>query len=393
MLKFDKFSGINNVLPPERLVKDAAMRTPLAVASNVDIGLSGELLRRGGFAQASSVCHKNVWEANGFVLATRDGGDLVNVTTNTVLYPSLGVARVWYVNLPDGRTAFSNGAISGVTDGATLTPWGVPVPLTLGAFSDVAGALFPGQYQWQLTYRRTADGLEGGPLYANDPVTIAAGGFQLTGLPVMDGYSINVYLTSNGGEDAFLAGNTATDTFSYTGANDQLVQRCLTEFCFPPPAGTLCTMFGARAVVALGNVLYASLPARYELFDMEKDFIQFSSPVTLIEQVDDGLYVGTQDELAFLEGRALDKLVYHKVANGGTVLGSGVQVRGELVLHGDDFGKGRAMMCIADKVVVAGFSGGDVVRMTEGRYTTNVTEVAATFRVVRDIPQYIAIPQ
>jgi hypothetical protein len=51
------------------------------------------------------------------------------------------------------------------------------------------------------------------------------------------------------------------------------------------------------------------------------------------------------------------------------------------------------MICIADRVLVAGFSGGNIIRMTEGRYTTAVTEVAATFRKVNGVPQYLAVPQ
>jgi hypothetical protein len=44
-------------------------------------------------------------------------------------------------------------------------------------------------------------------------------------------------------------------------------------------------------------------------------------------------------------------------------------------------------------VLVAGFNGGNVARMTEGRYTTSATEVAATFRMNNGMPQYLAVPQ
>ena len=55
---------------------------------------------------------------------------------------------------------------------------------------------------------------------------------------------------------------------------------------------------------------------------------------------------------------------------------------------------GTAMLCIADGVICAGFNGGAVARLTEGRYQTSVTEVAATFRLLPGrIPQYLAIPQ
>lgn len=51
------------------------------------------------------------------------------------------------------------------------------------------------------------------------------------------------------------------------------------------------------------------------------------------------------------------------------------------------------MICIADGVICAGFNGGSLVPVAEGRYSTDVAEVSATFRMVDRIPQYIAIPQ
>ena len=43
--------------------------------------------------------------------------------------------------------------------------------------------------------------------------------------------------------------------------------------------------------------------------------------------------------------------------------------------------------------LVAGFAGGQVVRLTEGRYQTSATEVCATFREIDGVPQYMAVPQ
>lgn len=397
MLTFKSFTGINNVVPSARLVHDQQARSAaLAVATNVDVGLTGEVRRRAGYSELLGTCHKNLHQADGFILATVDGGDLVSMDAaggnRTLLYPSLGVSRVWYCNLPDGRTTFSNGLICGVTDGATATGWGVPIPETIGALSVTAGELYPGDYQYQLTYVRLSDGLEGGPVYSN-PTPVASGGIILTGLPQRDGYKINVYITGHNGDYGFYAGETTGTTFSYTGKNDALLRPCHTDKMYPAPVGTVQTMFRSRVLTAVGNVLYASRPGGWELFDILRDFKQFSAPITLLQAVDDGLYVGTTDELAFLAGDEFDKLVYRRVA-GPVVLGSGVTIRGELVKLGDGTGRGTAMICIADNVVCAGFSGGNVVRMTEQRYQTSVTEVSATFRMAHGrVPQYLAIPQ
>lgn len=390
MLTFTKFSGINNVLPPHRLGDDA-----LTAAINVDFGLTSDAARRAGYSEVLATCHKNLHQAEGYMLATVDGGDLVSIApggARTVLYPSLGPSRVWYCNLPDGRTTFSNGLINGITDGAVATTWGVPVPESLGAFTPVAGELHPGDYQYQLTYVRLSDGLESGPIYSN-PTPVPDGGVLLQGLPMLDGHKINVYLTSHNGEQAYLAGSTFTSSFSYLGKNDALVLPCRTDNLRPAPAGTVTAFWRGRVLVAVGPVLYASKTNGWESFDFRRDFKQFSAPITLIQPVDGGVFVGTEQELAFLSGTEFDKLAYTRMLDGPVVLGSGVAVRGELVQRGDGTGSGAAMLCIAGRGIVAGFSDGGIVRMTEGRYKTNVTEVAATFRMVNGAPQYLAVPQ
>lgn len=391
MLTFEKFSGINNVLPPHRLDNGA-----LTAATNVDIGLTGEIRRRAGYVQTLDTCHKNLHQADGFMLATVDGGDLVALDSaganRAMLYPSLGPGRVWYCNLPDGRTTFSNGLINGITDGATATTWGVPVPSSLGALMAVSGALHPGDYRYQLTYVRLSDGLEGGPIYS-DPAPVPDGGVLLMGLPVLEGHKINVYLTGAYGDQAYLAGSTFGDSFSYLGQNDALVLPCRTDHLRPAPAGTVTAFWRGRVLVAVGPVLYASKTNSWEAFDFRRDFKQFSAPITLIQPVDGGVFVGTEKELAFLSGAEFDKLAYAQVIDGPTVLGSGVAVRGELVQRGQGTGQGAAMLCIAARGIVAGFSDGGIARMTEGRYATDAAQVSATFRVLNGVPQYLAAVQ
>lgn len=380
MLTLDKFIGINNVQPGHRLKS-----TELASATNVDIGLDGEIRRRRGYTQVSEVCHKNLWQAQGFMLATCNG-DLVRTdgTTQAVLQESLGVDRVWYCNLPDGRTTFSNGLINGITDGVTAQAWGVPTPESVGAHTPVAGDLFPGSYRWAISYVRLADGLEGMLAYSGQ-IELETGGILLTGLPEEPGHKINVYLSN--GEGFYFAGTTLGSSFSYLGANNALTLPAITEHAYPMPVGTVTAFWRGRVLVAQGNILWASLPHQWEHCNLRRDFKQFSAPITLVQPVDGGVFVGTEQELAFLGGQQWDQLAYVRKINGAVVLGSGVTVPGEeLDASGD------AMVCIADGGIEAGLGDGSTRNLADDRYTTAVTEVAATFREVDGIPQYIAIP-
>lgn len=390
MLTFEKFSGINNVLPQERMGE-----SDLVKATNVDIGLSGELRRRGGFALLSGQCHKNLHQADGYMLATLDGHDLIAIHpdgSRVVVQPALGPDRVRYCNLPGGRTVFSNGLICGMTTGGPAVPWGVPVPEHAGEAMGIAGELAKGLYQYRISYTRLSDGLEGAPLSAA-PLQLDDGGLFLSGLPVLEGHAINVYLSGHGGEGAYLAGQTQTSMFSHIGSNSALTVPCRTVGLAPAPVGTLMAFWRSRVLVAQGTVLWASMPGAWHLFDLRRDFKQFTAPITLVQPVDDGVYVGTEQELAFLGGVEFDKLAYQRAMPGRVVLGSGVAVPGDKVMVGNTVGSGNAMLCIADGGAAAGFNGGQVVRLTEGRYRTDAAEVAATFRVLDGIPQYMAAVQ
>lgn len=385
MLTFDKFTGINNVLPPERLKK-----TELTEAMNVDVGASLELRRRAGYVQLSDVCHKNLHQGDGFMLATADG-DLIAVDGGTI-YPGLGVDRVWYCNLPNGETAFSNGLINGVTDGTAYKEWGVSPPSSVGAAFDVPGQMDAGEYRYTLIYKRLSDDQESGSS-AETSVTVTLGGVSIVGLPQQAGHDILIYLTPPNGGEFFYAGSTSTDSFNFVGKTSALISPLRTRFLTPPPVGTLLVMWRNRALIVRGAELWATLPHHLHLCDSSKDFKQFTAAITGVVGVADGLYVGTEDALYFLSGTEFDKLVLTKVADSGVALGSMVPVDGEYIRRGDAVGSGRAVICLCGGYVVAGFASGQVDVTTNQRYKHDASEVAATFRVIDGYPQYIAIPQ
>lgn len=385
MLTFQSFTGINNVLPPERLGESG-----LIEALNVDIGRTGELRRRGGYVRESADCHKNLWQGQGFKLATI-GGALVAIDAagRRTVSSALGSAsRVWYCNLPDGRTTFSNGHINGATDGRASTGWGAPTPTSAGTPMAVSGGLHEGTYRYLVTHVRLADGLEGAPLDGGEVEIGDAGGLLVTDLPVLSGYGANVYLSSHGGGECFLAGPAAGPAFSYLGANESLVLPCRTLHEAPMPAGRLLAFWHGRALVARGSTLYASQPHRWESHLPARDFKQFPAPITLVQPVEQGIFVGTEQALYFLGGSQFDALVQSLVLVGRVVLGSGCLVPGEQLKRGDSIGSGAAMVCIAAGKLVAGFGDGGTFALEQ--YATDAKEVASTFRHAEGVPQYLA---
>ena len=388
MLTFTGFTGINNVIPERRQKESDLVR-----AVNVDVGLTGEITRRGGYAEIDGTCHKNLWQAAGFMLATR-GSVLTAIWpdgTRHVIHPALGYSRVWYCNLPDGRTTYSNGLIHGVTDGFTGAARSVPMPASLGVADVAFGALHPGEYRYHLTYVRLADRLEG-PAISSEKVTISQGGLRLDGLPQLDGHAVNIYLSGKDGEGAYLAGETTGTSFEYTGNNAALVLPCRTLGGQPFPVGTITAFWRGRVLVAQGNLLWASRPSAPHLSDWG-GFRQLPATITAVVPVDDGVYVGTTEDLVWLGGATWEQLTYTATQRGPVIPGSGVAAPGDRIKLGDGSGSGSAMLCIAGREVVAGFNGGQTTSLTDGRYRTTATNVCATFREVGGAPQYMAVPQ
>ena len=387
MLTFDSWTGINNVLPAHRLGG-----SDLIGAQDVNIGLTGEITRRAGFTEVSTDCHKNLHQAAGYRLATQ-GSELVALHPNGdryVIHPSLGPERVWYCNLPDGRVTFANGLIQGITDGFSGQDRSIPAPDSLGAPDMAFGDLDPGQYRYALTHVR-ADGAES-PALVSEPITITQGGLRLDGLPVRLGLGINIYLTQRDGEQPYLVGTTVGSSFEWAGKNSDLVLPCRTVGAQAIPVGTITAYWRGRVLVAQGGLLLASRDYAPHVSDW-RDFKQFGGTITAIQPVDDGVYVGTTEDLIWLGGPSWDALTYTATRRGPVVLGSGVTAPGDRLKLGDGVGGGSAMVCISGGEIVAGFNGGTISGLTTDRYKTTATEVCATFREVDGIPQYIACSQ
>lgn len=391
MLTFKNFQGINNVSSEKKKGE-----TFLSVALDVDVGLHAELRRRRGMSLVQAGCYRQLWEGRSMLLAIRDGGALVRVVPGELdveIHPAMGTDRLWCCELPDGRVIFSNGVQQGITEGAGYVDWGVPVPDAAGEVTVVSGEMPAGRYNWGVSWVRDRDGLESALLVGGSLQVPASGGLLLTDLPERTGYTTQVYLTTAGGEVFYLAGTTRCPALSYLRDGLDLTVPCRTTDLHAPPLGQLHARWGARVLVAQGSVLWASTAHGWSHFQLGRDFKQFSAPITLVQPVGGGIFVGTDKELAFLAGTEFDALQYRCVVNAPVLLGSGVAAPGRRVRRGDGVGFGDAMLCIAGGWVMAGHDDGVVEPLTEGIYRVDLADqVVAAYREVDGIPQYEAMP-
>lgn len=385
LLKFENFTGINNQAEASDLKP-----SDLSVAKNVDVTNAGRLKRRQGFAVQDPCCHFNLFEADGFVLATNAEHALVALWQDGLrieVHPSMGPGRIWYVQLPDGRVAFSNGLQCGLTDGRTCCEWGARKPEAVGVGVVTQGHLAKGKYRWAVTHVRRVDGLESGAL-TSEAMQLEHGGLALMGLPEREGFDTQVYLTQADGEQFYLVGKAIDGQLRISSHEGLSALRTLDLDA--PPAGVLLATWNGRALVAVGSMLLASLPTMPEQFDLTQDFRQFEAEITLVQPVGEGIFVGTSKALHFLSGETFDAMRLSTPMRGAVVLGSGVAVDGRHIRLGDGTASGECMVCIADGLVVAGLSSGQAAPLSEGRYRTEAKQVWAAFRMQGRMPQYMA---
>ena len=398
-MKIERFTGLDNQHPDH----DELSLKPgdLVEATNCYVDDAGQIIRRDGFALASSGTYTSLWKGSALTLAVV-GGDLVNVGGST-LHASVGTARMWFEELPDGRVIYSNGTAMGVVNaaGSARTAWGVPVPTSAGTGANGTGSLPPGVYRWCVTHRRTADGLEGGPVYSGT-LTVSSGAVALTSLPTLSGHTTNVYITAANGSEHFYAGNTSGSTFTLTSAASR-VRRCMTNYCKAPiSTGIMPKFWRGRMLLAVGNTLYATKAKTLHLFNVKEDARRFGGTITMVQPVDSGIWIGTTEGLHFLgTGVQFDKLAMNRMVDGPVLMGSGAAIRGGALLRMGSQGPSTAgegnmgALCIAARAITACYADGSCNAITDSRYLVDsaITSVAAA--VIEDGPlsQYIAIPQ
>lgn len=122
-LNIQKFSGLKNIVSPERLGPDE-----LQIARNIDLDHIGQVRRRRGYKLAAAGNYHSLYKpsAQRHMYVVKDGnlGILYSDCTFNVLKSNVGTDRLAYVEVAD-KTYFSSATSSGVINpDHTVSPWG-----------------------------------------------------------------------------------------------------------------------------------------------------------------------------------------------------------------------------------------------------------------------------
>ena len=370
------FLGLRNTVPSDRFGLG-----DLEAATNVDIDDSGRVTRRKGYsAQVVSGACKSLWSDGTTALAVRSETDLVQIqpdysvaTLRSNLAPVLDMA---YTGVA-GRVFYSNGVDTGVVQNGRSRSWGLVPPIGQPTASAIGGVLKAGTYQFAATFLRR-DMQESGTIAAGTINIADNQGVSLASLPVSsdpDVVKVAVYFSKRNGEMLFRVGLLLPNAGAFTYQMEASMQvPLITQHLRPAPPGQIVdNLNGGRTLVARDNVLYYSEPYSLELFDLRKNFT-YPSRITLVVGMNSGAYIGTADDVVWMDGTVPEKWTSTPKLSYGAIPGAVTVCSKDMVNAGAEGGrlmgeKGRLVAVFATtRGVCVGEDNGMIVNLTQERF-------------------------
>jgi len=350
--------GINNVDKeinlPENYVTEAV---------NVDISNSGVVSNRDGYNKIYPGHNIHSLYKNYFVENTSlkyiDKNESV-LTIHNSITPSKYLA--W--ETVNNKELYSDGIYVYHTDGK---PIGIntPGPIVL-AESVGTGLLSPGVYHVAICTIDSITKEQSGASISSKIQVSNNNSILCTNFPIVDSsYEIAVFISNPNGEELYLL-----DTVPYNTTQveikdiDNLSKPLNTQFLHRITGGHILRYFKGRLFVAKNNVLWYSEAMNYGLHKPSSNFIQFSTKITIVQPVNDGLYV-VADKTYFLSGTSPAQFTKTEVSYINGIIGTGLSVRStDFSISPDQ----DAAYWYSDYGPVIGLSSGNIQLLTENSF-------------------------
>lgn len=344
--------------------------SPTAVrrAINVTFDREGNARRRPGkqLLLADSTVH-SLWTSEALGMSFCGHGDQLarvemtgdNVTLTSMLQLN-SAEPLSFDDLKDG-IVFSNRSTLGTLDrGLAAKLLGIDPPHDLTAVPAGIGGLYGGRYGVSLVYSRDQE--ESGASYAVFIDVPDGGGIQLSKIlnPPAGVDRIRLYRTEANGSQLFYAMDIPIGMTDFLVGNSTLGRACATENLSRMPSGSIVRAWRGRLLVARGRTLWVSEPMQYGAVNLMRGFFTESALITMVEAVNEGIYVGTAHGVAFYRGDTPTKWERNIVSRYAPIAGTGLKVQTSI------FGKelasipGVAALWLTAAGYVVGIAGGTV---------------------------------
>lgn len=373
--KAAKWLGINNRAVSFRGNKEGE----LDAAENCFIDDTGALHRREGYRQVSSGAAHSLY-ADGDICLFRRGSELRRFypdQTERVLLSDCPVGSRMAYRRVGSQTYMTDGARTLRTDGLMACSLGIEPPGGQPVARSAAyGDLPLGDYQVACTFLRT-DGEESGTGIAA-MVYNAQGGIAFSQIPYsLDPTvaSVALYMSRAGGKTLYRVATVTngTSTYTYTGTTIDATLVLETLGKYPAPAGRIISDYHGRVLIADGPHLHYSDPYRHGLFD-PTGFYTFTAHIRAMAPADDGVWVGTENQILFLAGTDVAQSKATPIAPYGIAEGGMVQIDPARLSKAN---AGPHYYAASDRGIVLLMNGGAFQSMTGGDYEFGNAQRAA----------------
>lgn len=308
-----RFKAGLDTVSRESSLPEGAMR----VCNNFDVTKDGNLLVRKGLRLVlSGEFHSLYSHPQGYyMLAVKDGMlGIFNGTTFTAI-KAVSNNRVSYACLNE-TVYFCNGSEQGSVDvNGALGYWGLPVPPSPRCYATSGGGLYAGTYQ--VTQTTTINSLESGAPESVEVDVEDKGGISVT-VPTSATAQFTVYVTTANDPIFRKVGTYASGSTINIGLGPRgkmLDTLLLTQ----PPSGTLVAEYKGRLWIVQDNVLWFTHEYGPHYVDPAFGYYMFDGSLTLVASAEDGLYVGTDSKIYFLQGQKPSEMTVRQVLQRGAI--------------------------------------------------------------------------
>jgi len=361
--------GIDQLSDETSLITvDNQWQTALRQATNVDIDNDGNINRRKGYeVKLAGTGYHSLYETQrGWLMLCYKQSIGIYDSVNNQLAALADMNEAYLTSYAElnGNIYFVNPGSRGMifSDETVVRDIGVPLPASVPTFAAVAsGSLPAGKYG--VTYSIVNNRGEESPLGEIVEVELTEqGSIQGTLFTVVSGCKYRVYMTTADGEELYQAVEFDADVTSYLITDHEEGRQPDTQYLSQLPYGYIIRAHGSRLYVATNNFVFFSEPFLPHLTNEANDFLPTNGFTTMVQPVNEGLFIGDQDGVRFYKGDDPSSFVVSNVSTEIPIFGTSISLPGEH-LSGDMGKSDIAAVWLAPSGYHVGMPSGEVVRL------------------------------
>lgn len=165
----------------------------------------------------------------------------------------------------------------------------------------------------------------------------------------------------------------ATGTISGWTA-DNYVGPTTTKTFSDPPIGETLEYFKARIYIGKGSTVWYTERRAYSWVNLAENFISFDSPVTMIQAIENGLFISTTTETFFFAGNSPLEFAKKKTSSYPAIKGTDTKVEGSLIGEGIT---SKLPVWVSKSGICLGLPDGNVKNLTEKKLVYPVSNYGA----------------